>query len=149
MTQIVEDRHSQLEADSEQHPKEPKAQSARTAALAVIVLATVIAGVLIVRSRADGKPAAGPAVGTGAAVSVVMRCGGTEQGCIGATTLADGSQWAWITNVHEAVPEPWRDREISGEIRIESEWGPSTFTAAGQTIAVQGGKATPGHSFFG
>jgi hypothetical protein len=149
MTQTIEDRHSQGDAAPGQRPEAPKVQTVRPAVLAVIVIAIVIAAVLVIRSATDEAPATKPTVMTGTTMSIVMRCGAVDQGCIAGTTAPDGNQWVWATSVHEAVPEQWLGREIAGKIQIDSEWGSSTFIAADQSIVVQGGKATPGHSLFG
>lgn len=149
MAQVIEDRASHGDAESEDRPEPPTARSVRRSALAVVALVIVIAAALAIRSTTSATPVARPSLAPGTTIAIEIQCGSAGAACVAYTTAPDGTGWIWASSTSATVPATWVGRQILGEIRIESDWGPSTFIAGDQSIAVQGGKSAPGHSFFG
>ncbi len=148
MTQVIEDPNSQHEAGPDDRPEAHKGRKVRPSVLAVIGLVIVIVAAFALRT-AGNTPTTKPSFATGSTIPIAISCGGADAACVAGTTAADGTVWMWVSGVGQTIPTAWLGREIPGEIHIEAEWGSSTFVAGGQSLTVQGGRATPGHSLFG
>ncbi len=150
MSQMIEpDLRTPHEVSEHDHVPAGHGRGIPSVAIAIGALAVALALIVGVRAMTSSPakaPTAAPFV-DGSSVQVVLRC--TGNACIAGTTDTQGAQWNWITTNGEAIPGAWLTSDVTGTVKVDSDWGEATFTSGGHSIVLMGGMATPEHSFFG
>ena len=148
MSQMIEQdrRTSDVVPEQEQGPA-GRGRGVSSVAIAIGALVVAVAMIVGVRALTSSPAKATAPFANGNSVEVVLRCTGTS--CIAGTTDTQGAQWNWITTNGESVPDTWLTADVTGTVKVDSEWGNATFTSGDRSIVVVGGKATPEHTFFG
>ena len=148
MSQTIEqDRRTPDVVRDQQPGTAERRRGVSSATIAIGALVVAVAMIVGIRALTGGSTRATAPFADGNSVEVVLRC--TATSCIAGTTDTQGAQWNWITTNGESVPGAWLTADVTGTVKVDSEWGDATFTAGDRSIVVVGGKATPEHTFFG
>jgi hypothetical protein len=148
MSQMIEpDLRTPHEVSEHDHVPAGHGRGIPSVAIAIGALAVALALIVGVRAMTSSPAKAPTAAPFVDGSSVQVRC--TGNACIAGTTDTQGAQWNWITTNGEAIPGAWLTSDVTGTVKVDSDWGEATFTSGGHSIVLMGGMATPEHSFFG
>ena len=150
MSQMIQERlrTRSTTGPARSRPTAPRRRGIPSVVIAAGALAVAVALTLGVRAMTGSPATKAPApFADGTTVEVVLRCTGSS--CIAGTTDRRRGPVELDHHQRRVDPRHVAHHDVTGTVKVDSEWGDATFTSGGRSIVVVGGMATPEHSFFG